>query len=94
MAENKDEKAVLRAAVEKWGKEAQTKMVLEEMSELQKEICKNWRGQNNEDSIAEEIADVEIVLEQLKIIFGCAGKVHAHRIRKMKRLKERLQAAG
>ena len=94
MAENKAEKEVLRAAIEKWGREAQTKMVLEEMSELQKEICKNWRGQSNEESIAEEIADVEIVLDQLKMIFGVAGKVHAHRIRKIKRLKERLAAAG
>ena len=93
MAENKSEKEVLRAAIDRWGREAQTKMVLEEMAELQKEICKNWRGQSNEESIAEEIADVEIVLDQLKMIYGVAGKVHAHRIRKIKRLKERLAAS-
>ena len=92
MAEIKDEKTVLRAAIQTYGQGAQTKMVLEEMAELQKEICKNWRGQSNEESIAEEIADVEIMLDQLKIIFGCAGKVHAYRIKKLKRLKERLQS--
>ena len=94
MSENKQERDIFRAAIKKWGKEAQTKMVLEEMSELQKEICKNWRGRNNEENIAEEIADVESVLEQLKIVFDVTGKVHEYRIRKMKRLKERLSVDG
>lgn len=34
----------LELAVKKYGPEAQLKMMLEEMSELQKEICKLWRG--------------------------------------------------
>ena len=45
---------VLRAAIETYGPEAQTKMLLEEMSELQKEICKIWRGYNNIPHIAED----------------------------------------
>ena len=32
------------AALEKWGADAQTLMVFEEMAELQKELCKNARG--------------------------------------------------
>lgn len=44
------------------------KMLLEEMAELQKEICKAWRGKDNEVEIAEEVADVEIMLEQIKLI--------------------------
>ena len=34
-------------------------VAIEEMSELTKELCKNGRGQENTNHIAEEIADVE-----------------------------------
>ena len=37
----------------------------EEMSELQKELCKHDRGKDNREAIAEEIADVQIMLEQM-----------------------------
>ena len=52
-----------------WGKTPQMIMVLEETAELQKEITKNLRGRDNIESIIEEVADVEIMLEQLKLIF-------------------------
>lgn len=70
-------------------------MALEEMSELQKEICKNWRGKDNYDEIAEEIADVEIMLDQLKMIYGISERqVLKFRNDKVIRLKERLQNVG
>ena len=34
-------------ALNKWGAEAKTLMVFEEMSELQKELCKRARGKDN-----------------------------------------------
>ena len=36
---SKKEWEILAAAVSTWGKDAQAKMLLEEMAELQKEIC-------------------------------------------------------
>lgn len=45
-------------------------MCIEEMSELTKEICKSKRGKDNKEEIIEEMADVYIMLEQLKIIFS------------------------
>ena len=87
------EKEVFKAAIEKYGQKAQSAMFIEEAAVLTKEICKNWRGQSNEERIAEEIADVEIVLDQLKIIYCVTGKVHDYRIKKIKRLKQRLQDA-
>ena len=47
-------------------------MAFEEMSELQKEMCKRFRGEKNDDHIAEEIADVEIMLDQLNLMTGTA----------------------
>ena len=80
-----------KQALEKWGTDAQILMVFEEMSELQKELCKNWRGKDNAEQIAEEIADVEIVLAQLKMIYGISGIVRQFREEKLMRLEQRLK---
>ena len=84
------DKPLLVAAIKTYGKEAQTKMVLEEMSELQKEICKAWRGRDNIGNIAEEIADVEIMLDQLKLMLDIEEEVGQYRQEKLRRLEQRL----
>ena len=60
---------IYQQAIETYGKDAQLKMAIEEMAELTQAICKSFRGKDNLDNIIEEIADVEIMLAQLKIIF-------------------------
>ena len=40
-------------------------VAIEELSELQKELCKSLRGDTNYDNIIEEIADVEIAEAEL-----------------------------
>ena len=81
---------ILQEAIDRYGTEAQLMMVLEEMSELQKEICKWFRGKRDRDAIADEVADVEIMLEQVKIIFDLHGEVNEHIDRKIERLRYRL----
>lgn len=81
---------VLRETIDRYGTEAQLMMGLEEMSELQKEICKWFRGKRDPDAIAGEVADVEIMLEQVKIIFDLHGEVNEHIDRKIERLRYRL----
>ena len=88
-----DEFAIMGDAITTFGADAQQKMLLEEMSELQKEICKHWRGKDNLAEIAEEIADVEIMLEQMKLIYCCAGRVKAIRNSKLRRLEQRIRDA-
>lgn len=63
------------------------KMVLEEMSELQKEICKRWRGKDNRDAIIEEVADLEIMLDQLKLMLDIQYHVQQARQDKLLRLR-------
>ena len=95
MIQGNTENRILMAAIKTNGNDAQKKTALEEMSELQKEICKNWRGKDNYDEIAEEIADVEIMLDQLKMIYGISERqVLKFRNDKVIRLKERLQNVG
>lgn len=89
---NLDEKNIYRQAIEKWGAEGQITMVFEEMAELQKELCKYLRGgYKSIYDIAEEIADVEIMLEQMKLLFGIEEGVERHKKLKLQRLEERLK---
>lgn len=81
---------VFRAALDKWSADAQTVMVFEEMSELQKELCKHARGRENVEQIAEEIADVQIMLEQMIVLHNCEDAVKEYRRSKIERLKIRV----
>lgn len=81
---------ILKAALDKWGADAQTVMVFEEMSELQKELCKHARGADNVDDIAEEIADVQIMLEQMIILHDCRRAVSDYKDKKIDRLASRI----
>ena len=56
--------------IEHYGVAAQKVKAIEELSELQKEIAKDLIGQGNIENVAEEIADVQIMLRQLQMIYG------------------------
>lgn len=84
---------IYRGALAMWGPDAQTLMAFEEMAELQKELCKHARGKHNRSAVAEEIADVQIMLEQMAELHGCAAQVTAWREVKLERLLERIKAA-
>lgn len=57
-------------ALTTFGANCQLVVALEEMSEVQKEICKALRGEINPAHLAEELADATIMLEQVRQIFG------------------------
>lgn len=79
-----------RLAVQKFGQKSQINVLFEEMAELQDAVCKQRRGRDSVDHIAEEIADVEIMLEQLKEIFHCHKLASQKRFGKIGRLRKRL----
>lgn len=81
---------VIVKAIETFGKDNQCKVAIEEMSELIKELCKNFRGRPNVESIAEEIADVKIMLMQLELIFDCTDEVLKWQDYKLRRLEDRI----
>ena len=87
-----DKEKIYRKVIGKYGIEAQLDMVIEEMSELTKEICKIKRGKGKYMNIVEEIADVEIMLDQLKMICQIRVNVlHDMKFQKLERLKEVLE---
>ena len=69
----------------------QVLIAMEEMSELTKELCKYRRFQKNIPQIAEEIADVKIMLQQLEYLFGVENLVDAQIDEKLNRQLERMK---
>ena len=88
------EKEVLEAALSAYGSEIQRVVAIEELSELQKELCKSLRSGADRPHIAEEIADVQIMLEQMMMLYECHEDVAIWRSKKVKRLYERLIRDG
>lgn len=84
------ERAIYTSALSKWGTAAQTLMVYEEMAELQKELCKHARGRHNTSAIAEEIADVLIMLDQMMVLHNCEETVADMKCAKLERLVRQL----
>lgn len=77
-------------AVNTFGETSRLILAIEEMSELTKELSKYIRGRQNIGGICEEMADVEIMLEQLKIVFRNRAAVDYHRSQKLQRLSDKL----
>ena len=69
------------AMIEHFGLESQENMLIEEMSELTKELCKKKRGLKH--NIIEEIVDVQIVLEQIITV------LNTEELKKIKNVKIR-----
>lgn len=88
---------LLKKAINTYGVQAQKDMMIEEMSELTKALIKERRVTGSFDreivreNIREEMADVQIMLDQMRIIYGDCREWHD---RKLQRLNDRLVKAG
>lgn len=85
---NKEERIKLyRNAIYSYGESTQMIVAMEECSELIQAISKKIRGR--ETNVEEEIADVEIMLEQLKLMIN-EKLVEEIKESKLKRLEKML----
>ena len=92
---NKEYREIIyRKAFERFGKFNQITVAIEELSELQKELCKVLRGNMNIENVVEEIADVEIMIEQLHIMFNADRDIDKVKAQKIDRLKCRMLEEG
>jgi NTP pyrophosphatase (non-canonical NTP hydrolase) len=71
MVDSLEKRELYKDLINKYG-EKQVIVAIEELSELQKELCKNLRGRKNQLALTEEIADVLIMVEQMIVYFGIA----------------------
>lgn len=81
---------IYRRALSVWGSEAQLGMVQEECAELIAAIQRLKRGRVGIRAVVEEAADVAIMAEQVRVLFG-ERLFDDIRDRKIARLRERLQ---
>lgn len=76
-----------RKAIGNYGEAAQMIVAMEECSELIQAISKKLRGRDT--NVEEEVADVEIMLEQLKLMCN-ESLVEDFKEKKLERLEQRL----
>lgn len=90
-----------------YGYDTQSRQLVEEMAELTQAINKFWRNQQacgkieyedvplntqEEKNIIEELADVELLIDQMKLILMCREDVNEIKQQKIKRQLQRIQA--
>lgn len=87
-----DERELYQRALNAWGHEAQVGMVQEECAEAivaASKILRNWT-KDTADAFCEELADVEIMVGQMRAWLGDAA-IGLHKAKKLKRLREKLR---
>ncbi len=100
-------KETMQLAIDSYGRVNQVIKTVEELSELSQALCKSLirlnytkekisleddsKSVDNVDNIFEEMADVEIMLEQCKMMFQCDKKVNKWKQEKIERLERRLE---
>lgn len=85
------DRAILRNAIARYGRDAQHAMAIEECGELIVALCHISRDRIPVSKLAGEIADVQIMLEQLQIMYDCHGQVGAQWRQRIARLAGRLE---
>lgn len=88
-----DDKKIYRDALETFGHYSQVQKLFEEMAELQAAICHTLDGKDDTSHVAEEIADVQIMLGQMMELFACEAAVILRRRAKLARLAGRIKKA-
>lgn len=94
--EMKEAQKLYKKALELKGELSQILICIEEMGELNQALIKYVRNEGYEkvvlkDKIIEELADVQIMVEQLVVSFNIKDEFELERARKLERLKKRLE---
>lgn len=82
--------SILQLALNTYGIVAQQWMLVEECGELLNAISKSKRFRAGKEDIITELADCEIIIEQLAFFYGI-DDFKKEKERKLQRLKERLE---
>lgn len=89
-----EDRRLLVEAIDRWGGDRQLIKCGEECAELVQAICKRFDGGEDAfdvEAVVEEMVDVEIMLEQVRIILRVDPELEARwRERKLRRLRARL----
>ena len=93
-------KEILQKAIKHYGTHNQMLKCIEECGELSRAISRilielssgdGFTTEESEENLHEELADVLIMVEQMIMMFDCGDEVFIQQVKKIKRLKERLE---
>lgn len=73
-------------AINVWGAQSRITKLFEEMAELTAAVCHHMEGRDTVEHIAEEIADVRIMLEQVEFLYQVKPMADKIREEKLDRL--------
>ncbi|MFU8773209.1 MAG: hypothetical protein ACNA8H_12410 [Anaerolineales bacterium] len=93
LAQDEDFKILAFTAIDLWGAASQLRMLSEECAELI--VAQNHleRGRINFTSLMEELADVEIMLAQIRVLYQDEAGYLAIKSKKLSRLGSRVDTA-
>lgn len=77
---------IYRDALNVWGAQNRIFKLFEEMAELTASICHHMESRDTVEHIAEEIADMRIMLEQIEFLYQVKGMAERIRQEKLDRL--------
>ena len=87
-------KEAIKSIADHFGYESQSRQLIEEMAELTQAINHLWRDDNDlirRNAVYEELADVEIMIEQIKHLLSCHEEVEAFKSYKVRRQLDRIE---
>lgn len=94
-------KEILQKAIDTYGTHNQMLKCIEECGELSRAVSRIlielssgdcFTTKESEENLHEELADVLIMIDQVMMMFDCRDKVFEQGVRKLNRLKERLNS--
>lgn len=77
--------------LDEWGADAQILMFIEESAEATEAILHHRRGKTNVDHVIEELADLQIVLHQMRALYDHDQKFLEIYHQKIQRLRDMLE---
>ena len=94
-------KEILQKAIDTYGTHNQMLKCIEECGELSRAVSRilielssgdGFTTKESEENLHEELADVLIMIEQMIMMFDCGDEVFVQQVKKINRLKERLNS--
>ena len=82
--------AICHTALEHYGMYSQMVKCMEECGELIQALARKMCGEENIENVVEELADVEVMLMQMRTVFG-RHEVHRVMAQKLARLKMKME---
>ena len=80
----------MNRALDTWGSDAQILMFFEESAEATEAILHHKRGKTDVDHVIEELADLQIMLHQMRILYDHDSQFNTVYNQKLERLRDML----